>query len=548
MTFLFTHFFRQRFLGMLIGVLSFAVVFAVGMSVYRNIDSSLFDTFPAGWKSLIGLPEGADVAALSYNAFYSTYGALIIGGLGIALGSAIFAGSERDGTIGVILANPVSRTKVVISRTMVFATLFVLSGIAMWISAVTLPYFLNVNVEGLTLVGFTVQLTVGIAFYGFLALAVSGWTGNWALGNGVAAGVMVVSFFGAGLLPVIPGWEEWARIFPWYYLSAGNSLTNGMDTQAVSLMGGSSLAFIGIAVVGVNRRDLKQLSTGGNLIQRLRSQGWTAAIVERFAGGTRVSSLLAKTLSDHQVLFLVSALSIFLVMGVVMGPIYVVMQPTISEFSSSIPENLLIFFGGGDYTTPEGYFQVETFGMMAPIAIMVVTIVMGARAIAGEESAHTMGLLLANPISRGQIIQQHFSALVIFGAGVASATFLGVASANAISGLNMNYLFILATCVNLFLIGVFFGTVALFLGAASGRVGVAVGGAAGAAIGLHVLNSLAEINNSWWGVLSPFHYYLGTDPLTAGFDTQGILILLAATAVVLLLTFPVFARRDLREH
>lgn len=547
MIYLYVDFFRQRSRGMVIGVISLVAVAALGMSIYRDIDNSLFNAFPAGWKSLIGLPEGADIAALSYNAIYLTYGALILGGIGIALGSAAFAGSERDGTIGVILANPVSRTKVVISRTMVFATLFVLSGIAMWISAVTLPYFLNVNVEGLTLIGFIVQLTVGIAFYGFLALALSGWTGNWTLGNGVAASVMVVSFFGAGLLPVIPGWEEWARIFPWYYLNAGNPLTNGMDIQAVSLMGGSSLAFVGIAVVGVNRRDLKQLSNGGNLIQRLRSQGWTAAIVERFAGSTRVSSLLSKTLSDHQVLFLVSALSIFLVLSV-MGPIYAAMRPTLSAFGSSIPENLLTFFGGGDFTTPEGYFQVEIFGMMAPIAIMVVTIVMGAHAIAGEESSHTMGLLLANPISRGQVVRQRFSALVIFGAGVAVATFLGVASANAISGLNMNYLFVLATCVNLFLIGSFFGAVALLLGAASGRVGVAVGVAAGAAIGFHVLNSLSEINNSWWGVLSPFHYYLGTDPLTTGFNIQGMMILLAATGVVFLLTFPVFARRDLREH
>lgn len=543
------QFLRARWRPVAIGVVSLLAMFTLGMAVYRDLDATLFEGLPAGWKSLIGLPEGADVAALSYNAIYSTYGALILGGLAIALGSASFAGSERDGTIGILLANPVSRTLVLLSRTLVLLVLFALSGVFMWFVAITLPVLLDVNIDGLALGGFTAQLVIGVAFYGFVAMAISGWTGNSTLGSGAAAGVMVLSFFGAGLLPVISGWEEWARIFPWYYISSGDPLTNGIDSVAVTLMLGLSVLLVFLALLGINRRDLTGRSVGGGVIKRLRAIPLTEAVSSltgRFTSGSRVSSIMAKTLNEYRILFLLVAIAMFLLMGIAMGPIFATLQPTIAELDSSIPESFLVFFGGGILGTPEGFFQVETFGLMAPIAIMVVTISLGARAIAGEEANRTLGILLANPITRGFILRQKLTAMGILGFGVAASVFLGVSGANLISDLGMNYIYIAAVSVNLFLLGATFGAFALLLGAAIGRVGVALGGAAGATIALHVLNSLAELNDSWWGVLSPFHFYLGTDPLNQGFNVPGLLILTGICVILGSAAFPLFARRDLR--
>lgn len=40
-------------------------------------------------------------------------------------------------------------------------------------------------------------------------------------------------------------------------------------------------------------------------------------------------------------------------------------------------ETMLVFLGGGDLTTPQGFYQVETFGGMAPILVMIVAIAIG---------------------------------------------------------------------------------------------------------------------------------------------------------------------------
>ena len=49
-----------------------------------------------------------------------------------------------------------------------------------------------------------------------------------------------------------------------------------------------------------------------------------------------------------------------------------------------------------------------------------------------------------------------------------------------------------------------------------------------------------------WAKISPFHWYGASHPLENGPDWGGIAVLLAAAAVLLAASFPLFTRRDLR--
>ena len=74
-------------------------------------------------------------------------------------------------------------------------------------------------------------------------------------------------------------------------------------------------------------------------------------------------------------------------MGVLIGPMFNMIPEAMMDMAADLPEALLAAFGGGDMSTPEGWYQLETFGLMAPVALMIVTIVVGARALAGERRA-----------------------------------------------------------------------------------------------------------------------------------------------------------------
>ena len=50
-------------------------------------------------------------------------------------------------------------------------------------------------------------------------------------------------------------------------------------------------------------------------------------------------------------------------------------------------------------STPEGFFNLQPFGITAPILFLIFAISKGGEAIAGEKEKGTLDLLLANPIS-----------------------------------------------------------------------------------------------------------------------------------------------------
>jgi ABC-2 type transport system permease protein len=408
---------------------------------------------------------------------------------------------------------------------------------------------LDVNVSGIDVEALVFHIFVNALFYGFLAMAIGAWTGNRGLASGVTAGVMVLSFVAVGLLPLVESLENAAKAFPWYYFSGSDPLQNGISWGHVAVLVIGSVLLAVAAVIGFNRRDLRGQTTGVSIVDRLRATPMTQRVADQLAGSARVARIWIKTASEYQGLLFVTAALMFFVMGVLIGPMYNAIDNALLDLSDHFPEALLALFGGSDMSTPEGWYQVETFGMMAPIAVMVVTVIMGARALAGEEQHRTMGLLLANPVSRSSVLLQKAFAMALYAFAVGFAIFGGVAVGSLLGGLGMNIGNIAATSLLVTLVGLIFGALALTLSAATGRVPIATYGAVGVALVMFLINAFLPLNDNLtsYAKWSPFYYYMSSDPLTNGMHwghgalLTGLVVALIASAVVL------FQRRDLRQ-
>ncbi len=538
---------HERWRGVAVAVASLALMLLLAMAAYREIDLGVYDSLPDALRTLMGIPPGADLASLAFGVIFSSYGALAMGGMTISIGAAAIAGEEAAGTIGTLLGNPVSRAHVLLSKAASLVALVTLGTALLWGAGLLVPLILDVNTAGLQISAFSLHFALSALFYGFLALAVGAWTGSRGLASGVASGVMVVSFFAVGLLPFVPGWEDLARAFPWYYLGASEPLLNGVDWAHVAVLAGSAVALLGVALVGINRRDLRSRTVGVTLLDRLRANPTTRRLADRIGGSARVSRIWVKTASEHQVTIVIVAAAMFWMMGVAMGPLFNGMNVLARDLGDTIPESLLIFFGGGDLTTPEGWFQIETFGMMAPLAVILVTVAVGAKALAGEEERRTIALLLGNPVSRRRVVAEKALSLVVSGAIVGLSIFAGVAIGSWIGGLGMEVGNIAAASLLATLVGLVFGALALLLSAATGLVRVAIFVPVGASVAFHVMDSLARLNDAPWGRLSPFHYYLGADPLQKGLDWGSGALLAALAAALIAVAVPAFDRRDLRQ-
>ena len=542
---------RDRWKGMAIAVFSLGLLLWMVMVVYQDIDISAYTELPEVFLALMGIPEGADVASLGVGVMYSFYGAMTLAGLAVSMGSASVAGEERDGTIGLLLGNPKSRTNVLISKTASMVLLVGLGSLGLWGAAPLLAGLLDVNMGAMQIGPFALHLFVNALFYGFLAMAIGAWTGKRGLASGVSAGIMALGFVAVGIFPIIEGWENVAKVFPWYYFDNGQPVINGIQWGDLAVLMGAVVVLAAFALVGVNRRDLRSHNVGVTLLDRLRGNPLTQKIVDRLAGATRVSRIWIKTASEHQGLLIVTAYIMFFLMGVLMGPLYGLMDQTLLDFTKQIPEELWAFVGaaGGDMSTAEGFYEAETFGLMAPIAVIVVTAVIGARGLAGEEQNRTMGLLLANPIKRSRVVLEKALAMVVYAIAVGVSTFLGVWLGSVLGGLGIDVGNIAATSLLATLVGLVFGTLALALSAATGRVRVAIFGTVGAALVFHLVNSFASLNDNLagWARVSPFSYYLNTHPLENGMDWGHGAILAGLTVVLVAVSVVLFQRRDLRQ-
>jgi ABC-2 type transport system permease protein len=538
---------RDRATGVAVGTVAVAAMFALGMAVYRTIDVSFYYELPEAYLDLIGLPEGGDIGGLAFGALFNTIGALTLGGLAISMGTASIAGEEADGTIGLLLGNPKSRTHVLLSKAGSILLLMTLAMLLLWGVGYVLPLMLDVSTAGLETNALMFHMLVNTIFYGFLALAIGAWTGNGSTASGIAGGIMVIGWVAVGILPLIESIDWLARVFPWYYYSGSDPISNGTNWAHIAILVGASAVLAIVGYIGVNRRDLKSRSVKRTLLDRLRANPSTAKMANRIAGTARVSGIMAKTASEHQGLLVITG-AIMFYMSVLIGVFWRFLPESIFDALESFPDAIVAMVGGANMASAEGWIQAEIFSLTAPVAGFALTIMIGSRALAGEEQKHTMDLLMANPLSRSRIIIEKAGTMAVYALLLGAITFFGVWLGALFGGAEVGWTGIAATSFLFSLLSMVIGGVALMLSAATGRTRIANYGALGVAIVSYFAFSFLPLSDQLasWAKLSPFYYFLGSNPLVNGMNWGHAGVLAGLTVLLIALAIPLFQRRDLR--
>lgn len=220
----------------------------------------------------------------------------------------------------------------------------------------------------------------------------------------------------------------------------------------------------------------------------------------------------------------------------------------LDEIINQIPEALLKAFVGDflDFTSPEGYLNSQLFQMMLPLLLLIYSIRLGSNATAGEEEQGTMDLLLAHPLMRRRLVLDKAVAMAASTAVLASATWIGMWVGIAVVGMQIGVLRTVEATFSGLLLALAFGSLALAVGAATGRKGMATGVSVAIAVATYFLNALAPLVKGLqpFRKLSPFHYYIGGDPLTHGLNLAHAAVLAGIALACLIIAVVAFQRRD----
>lgn len=518
------------------------------MWVYGDVDTSFYYDLPAGVLELIGInPDGEGAAGIAFGAVFNLMGAFVAAGLALSWGASAIAGEERDGTFGFLLGNPVSRRHVLVSKTISMTLVVALMSLMMWALAMGSAAVLGVPTGDLFIGSITFAMFVNSLFYGLLALAIGAWTGKRSVASGASAGVMILGYLAASLLPLAD--LEWAaQIFPWYYFSASAPINNGLDWAHIAVLVGLSVVAVAVAYAGVQRRDLREKGTDKTILDRLRANPTTQKVMERVAGSARVSRISTKAFSEHQGLFTIVAAVMFY-MGVLIPPLYRLIPEDFIDIFATFPDALVAMVGGIDMGTPTGFLTGEVFSLVGPIAIIVLCATIGTRALAGEEEAQTMDLLLSNPVSRSQVVLEKVQAMVGYALLFGVVTFMGTWLGVWLGGLDeVGIAGIASVSLLLTLFGLVYGGIALVMSAATGKRGLSTMITTGIAVVTWFIFSFFPLSETFepFADLSPFQWYLGSDPLLNGMAWSGAALLAGTFATLVIASIPLFQNRDIR--
>jgi ABC-2 type transport system permease protein len=234
--------------------------------------------------------------------------------------------------------------------------------------------------------------------------------------------------------------------------------------------------------------------------------------------------------------------------GVMYASFWPTMQtPEMTRAMEAYPEGLLEALNYSDLTSAAGYLGSSVYGLLVPLLVAVFAIAAGTRAVAGDEDAGTLDLVLAHPVSRTGLALQRFAAVaigVVLIAAVLGLAMIGLGTSVEFSGVGPAEF--AAVSLHLALFGIAFGALAFALGAATGRKGAALAGSAAVAVLGYLANGVfPQVEGlAWTRNLSPFHWYLGGDPLVAGVQAGGLLLLAGAVVVLVAAGTAAFTRRD----
>jgi ABC-2 type transport system permease protein len=198
-----------------------------------------------------------------------------------------------------------------------------------------------------------------------------------------------------------------------------------------------------------------------------------------------------------------------------------------------------------DIATAAGYLSGRYFAWTI-LLVLVYAIIAGTGAIAGEEGAGTMDLLLSQPVRRADAVLQKVAATVAGTVVVVALGYAGFLVSVPTVSINVGLGDVAVACANMLPISLFFFGLSVWAGAVAPNRGVASGfviAVTTAAYFLYTLSngveSLRELRYA-----TPFYYYGAGLPLVEGIVWWHAGLLVGLGAVFVALAVRTFERRD----
>ncbi len=248
---------RVRLIGIVAG--SLAAMNVLVLLLFGSLGeqyAEILDVMPPEILAALGANDLGTPAGWLNAEMFSLVIPIALVGVGIVIGVGAIAGEEDRMTLNVLLAAPVGRMQVAISKVAALILLLAVLGATSWASLVVGAALGNVEIGADMLLAGTVMVVLFGAFFACLAFGIGAATGRPGLAAAVSAGLAVLAFVANAFLPLVDGWERAQELSPFYWYLGTNPLVDGIDLGAAALLGGFAALFVAAGTIAFNRRDI----------------------------------------------------------------------------------------------------------------------------------------------------------------------------------------------------------------------------------------------------------------------------------------------------
>ncbi|GAA2095777.1 hypothetical protein GCM10009841_07150 [Microlunatus panaciterrae] len=249
--------------ALLAWALSLVLMAAMYVAIWPSVRdqpslSDFLDQMPEAMRSLfvsagadMSTPEGyVQVELLSFM------GPLLLIIYSVTAGAGAVAVEEDRHTLELMLANPVSRTRIVLEKFAAMTVGTFLLGAVMGGSLISEGLLVDMKLPIGPMLATMFHMTMLAMVFGTLALAIGAGTGHPGISRGLPAVVAVVAYVVNGLAPLVSWLKPWQRVSPFYQYVGHDPMRNGLSWSSLAVALATVVVLVVVAVLVFNRRDV----------------------------------------------------------------------------------------------------------------------------------------------------------------------------------------------------------------------------------------------------------------------------------------------------
>ena len=241
-------------------LVALAVIMALAYPTIRSMTSfnQYLSQLPEGLKEMFGAGLIDYTSPVGYfsTELFSFMVPLLLLVFGVGFGANAIAGDEEKGTLVFLLANPVSRQRVVVEKFGVMTVSMILLGFFFWAGLAISVLAMNINISLLGLAEATLgAVLLGLVFasISFLAGCIKG---NKGMSMGIAVGLAVLTYLLNTLGGIVNGLKNYRFLSPFYHYMEPDTLANGLSPMHILVLLGLIIVFFVFSIPAFIRRDI----------------------------------------------------------------------------------------------------------------------------------------------------------------------------------------------------------------------------------------------------------------------------------------------------